>query len=110
MNRAGSAPGLLSRLPHSARTSSTRSALTHSVSTPSRTSSDNPIHRCIPRIMHPRLPARETIVRSTQATALGARPEAAPAVLQAGLPVQVRHPPLPPPRPPPLAPPPHAPA
>src|SRR5712691_5619588 len=54
MNRAGSAPGLWSRLPHSARTSSTSSAVTHSVSTPSRTSSDNPVHGCIPGIMHDR--------------------------------------------------------
>src|SRR5882672_12568836 len=54
MNRAGSAPGFMSRLPHSARTSSTSSAVTHSVSTPSRTSSDNPIHGCIPGIMHDR--------------------------------------------------------
>src|SRR6266704_72978 len=41
-------------MPHSARTSSTSSALTHSVSTPSRTSSDNPINGCIPGIMHDR--------------------------------------------------------
>src|SRR6266568_772450 len=51
MNRAGSAPGFWSRVPHSARTSSTSSALTHSVSTLSRTSSDNPVHGCIPAIM-----------------------------------------------------------
>src|SRR6266567_1108121 len=75
MNRAGSAPGLWSRLPHSARTSSTKPAVTHSVSTPSRTSSDNPVHGCIPRIMHPRLPTHETIVCSPQATALAERRE-----------------------------------
>src|SRR5205823_4599607 len=69
MNRAGSAPGFWSRLPHSARTSSTRSAVTHSVSTPSRTSSDNPAHGCISSIM-PTATCHRTIVRSPQATAL----------------------------------------
>src|SRR5436189_2418582 len=72
MNRAGSAPGFWSRLPHSARTSSTRSAVTHSVSTPSRTSSDNPAHGCISSIM-PTATCHRTIVRSPQATALARR-------------------------------------
>src|SRR5437763_16936162 len=70
MNRAGSAPGFLSRLPHSARTSSTKPAVTHSVSTPSGTSSDNPVHGCMPSIMHPRVPTHDTIVCSPRATAL----------------------------------------
>src|SRR5215470_1070264 len=69
MNRAGSAPGLLSRLPHSAKTSSTSSALTHSVSAPSRTSSANPVHGCTPASC-PRPPSHGTIVRRPQATAL----------------------------------------
>src|SRR5262249_35976937 len=84
MNRAGSAPGLLSRLPHSARTSSTRSAVTHSVSAPSRTSSANPVHGCTPASC-PRPPRHETIVRRPQATALARDLEVeqggAPAVL-----------------------------
>src|SRR5947207_10935211 len=84
MNRAGSAPGFWSRLPHSARTSSTRSAVTHSVSTPSRTSSDNPAHGCISSIM-PTATCHRTIVRSPQATALGAGREVAGGDLQAGL-------------------------
>src|SRR5262250_1700429 len=74
MNRAGSAPGLLSRLPHSARTSSTSSAVTHSVSAPSRTSSANPVHGCTPASC-PRPPTHGTIVRRPQATALPGRPE-----------------------------------
>src|SRR6516164_5383071 len=84
MNRAGSAPGLWSRVPHSARTSSTRSALTHSVSTPSRTSPDNPAHGCISSIM-PTATCHATIVRSPQATALGAGREVADHDVQAGL-------------------------
>src|SRR6516165_5138122 len=84
MNRAGSAPGLWSRVPHSARTSSTRSAVTHSVSTPSRTSPDNPAHGCISSIM-PTATCHATIVRSPQATALARDVEVeqggAPAVL-----------------------------
>src|SRR5205814_10214416 len=84
MNRAGSAPGFWSRLPHSARTSSTRSAVTHSVSTPSRTSSDNPAHGCISSIM-PTATCHRTIVRSPQATALGAGREVAGGDLPAGL-------------------------
>src|SRR6266851_3269171 len=50
MNRADSAPDQ-PRTPHAANASSTSSGVTCSVSTPSRTSSDNPIHACglIPR-------------------------------------------------------------
>ena len=58
--RAGSAPGLWSRTPRCARTSSTSSALTHSVSRPSRTSSANPVHGCIPSIMHLRPPIHDS--------------------------------------------------
>src|SRR5215472_11940344 len=70
MNPAGNAPGFLSSLRHSAKASPTSSGVTHRVSTPNRTSSDTPIHGCIPHNYYPPSHQHSRTTCATQATAL----------------------------------------